>query len=47
MVKRWIMVCLGLLLGTMMYAQEFSKVASKEPELIQKGKISSIVPFAV
>ncbi|MBN1839327.1 MAG: nitrous oxide reductase accessory protein NosL [Campylobacterales bacterium] len=37
MVKRWIMVCLGLFLGTMMYAQEFSKVASHEPELIQKG----------
>lgn len=37
MVKRWIMVCLGFLLGTMMYAQEFSKVASREPELIQKG----------
>ncbi|NCD12799.1 MAG: nitrous oxide reductase [Epsilonproteobacteria bacterium] len=45
MVKRWIMVCLGLLLGTMMYAQEFSKVASKEPELIQKGEDKLYCPI--
>ncbi len=45
MVKRWIMVCLGLLLGTMMYAQEFSKVASKEPELIQKREDKLYCPI--
>lgn len=39
------MVCLGLLLGTMMYAQEFSKVASKEPELIQKGEDKLYCPI--